>query len=161
MKPETLNTEIKSTIEINSYSINTNREMKIWDESNFHDETKELLSSSTFLSYIPFNKSKDDNDYYHMNIYVGFYHGGAGGDAFISAFSLGLIPTWGTDENIYNYKFTLYKNGRLFKTQSYSVSRDNYNHLILLPFAIIDLIIFNDAINFYKKALKENLNKEV
>ena len=144
-------------ISIKSYSINMSYKTKVWTSSSILNETKDVLSSSTLLKAIPTDKYVQNEDYFHMDIHIEYWHGGAGGDAFLSLISLGLIPTWGENKDLYKYKFNLYKNGSLYRENAYSIDEEYYTHILLLPFSLVSMVSSNPAIDFYKQALLENI----
>ena len=143
-------------ITIDSYSLNIGEKTKIWSNSSILSKTKDVLNSSASLDSVPPKKAQYSDPYLHLDIDVQYFHGGAGGDAFISLLSLGLIPTWGENSGIFKFRFNLYKNGELYRTNSYSVNEEYYSHLILLPFGLVDNLLFNHPTNMYKEALIEN-----
>mgnify|MGYP003383992880 CR=1 FL=1 len=156
ISPELEQVQDIQPITIDSYSLQISEKTKIWTRSSILSKTKDVLSTSALLDSVPIKKTPYSQDYFHLDIDVQYWHGGAGGDAFISALSLGLIPTWGENSGIFKYRFNLYRNGELHRTKSYSVNEEYYSHLILLPFALIDNLFFNHPTNIYRQALVEN-----
>lgn len=147
----------ESPIKIHSYSISISENTKVWTRSDILEKTKESLDSSVKLDSIPKSTSQAKINY-HLDIDIKYWHGGAGGDAFISALSLGLIPTWGENRGLFIYEFDLYKNGELYNSRTYSVNEKHYSHIVLLPFSIIDLLAPNKPLKYYVETLHANKN---
>ena len=145
-------------IQIDSYSINISENTKIWTKSSILNKTESVLNSSKKLASVPNGNAPNSEPYYHMAIDVKYWHGGAGGEAFITALSLGLIPTKGEHRDLFVYKFNLYKNGKLVRENIYSINEEHYNHLVLLPFALIDNLFTNPPVSLYREALVKNVH---
>jgi hypothetical protein len=76
------------------------------------------------------------------------YRGAAAQD-WLTGLSLGLIPSWKTEEDVYKYSFVSVS----MKTgHSYSVDRKTFAHLVLFPIFWITFITSDDIAD-YKKAL--------
>jgi len=157
LEPSLALNQMDKPIKINSYTIHMNKKIKIWTKDSLLKASENILQASMLLDSIPLVKSQNNKDYFHMDIDIKYWQGGAGGDAYLSAITLGIIPTWGEDNNLFEYKFNLYKNGKLYRSNNYSVNETHYSHILLLPFALIDNIIFNPPLDFYRAALHTNI----
>ncbi|WP_444888725.1 hypothetical protein [Microbulbifer sp. JMSA008] len=147
----------ESPIKIHSYSISISENTKVWTRNDILEKTKESLNTSVRLDFVPVHTAQAKSNY-HLDIDIKYWHGGAGGDSFISALSLGLIPTWGENKDLFIYKFDLYKNGELHHSNTYSVNEKHYSHILLLPFTIIDLVSPNKPLEYYVETLHANKN---
>jgi len=76
------------------------------------------------------------------------YRGAAPQD-WLTGLSLGLIPSWKTEEDVYKYSFVSVSTKR---GHSYSVDRKTFAHLVLFPIFWITFITSDDIAD-YKKAL--------
>ncbi len=157
ISPELKVQKNNQVISIKSYSINMSYKTKVWTSSSILNETKDVLSSSALLKAIPTDKYVPNEDYFHMDIDIEYWHGGAGGEAFVSLISLGLIPTWGENKDLYKYTFNLYKNGSLYRNSVYSIDEEYYTHILLLPFLFVSMASSNPTVELYKQALLENI----
>lgn len=151
-------TKASQRIQIDSYSINISENTKIWTKSSILSKTENVLSSSKRLASVPSDNTPSSEPYYHMAIDIKYWHGGAGGETFITALSLGLIPTKGEHRGLFVYKFNLYKNGKLVRENIYSINEEHYNHLVLLPFSLIDNLFTNPPVSLYREALVKNVH---
>jgi len=134
------------TVESPYVNMNNKRDFTV----NVYSKTKKTLIHSTLLETIPNLKQDNSSDTFHLDIFAKYQgHGGAGGQEFLTGLSLGLIPSWGTRKNLYEYKFKLYKNGQLYKTSDYHIDEDFYAHLILLPYGLWDTyFVFTDGMHY-------------
>ena len=90
--------------------------------------------------------------------------------AFLTLFSLGIIPSWCTAEDVMSFNFKLYENNRLCKEDEYSIDATQYNHLVTLPFGLGQGLyetgikgasgvgLLSQSVELYEQALKSFIN---
>ncbi|MBL4898852.1 MAG: hypothetical protein JKX76_04280 [Colwellia sp.] len=155
LQPQVVSCEIKAEIKINSFRLNITGSgySKEFDDE-LHSITKSILANSeesdTVLVGSPPPKGM------HLIISVNQAgHSGAGAHEFLTALSLGLIPTWTTRDNFYEFSFILNNDGEVVKKSEYTVNRKDYGHIVLLPFAIEEMTrsYYKPAYDHYKNVL--------
>ncbi len=91
--------------------------------------------------------SEEDADL-KIRIVKSGYRGAAPQD-WLTGLSLGLIPSWKTEEDVYKYSFVSVS---MKRGHGYSVDRKTFAHLVLFPIFWITFITSDDIAD-YKKAL--------
>lgn len=71
---------------------------------------------------------------------------------YLTGFSLGIIPSWGTRES----KFT-YRIATSTEQLSVHVNEKTYNHILLMPICLLQLPFMTDT-KIYMKALSQHIN---
>jgi hypothetical protein len=118
-------------------------------------ETMALLPNATFLKEIPTNNKSP-----HLHI-SSQYTRQTDSCSFmiLSMFTAFLVPMWCTEPNFYTLKFETYIEGKIIKKNIYSVDRNGYVHLVLLPVGIIQDTLSSGykPLSQYKTALNSSL----
>jgi hypothetical protein len=129
-----------------------------WENSRFkksaYEATKKIIPNAKNSIAKPTALNRPE-----LEIIISEYSsGGACTQEYLTGLSLGLIPSWCTRHELFNFHFILNNNHGFCRQKYYSISSTTFSHILLVPFAIFNAE--DQPLTLYQAALKDFLHDE-